>query len=419
MAALRTFLLPTQTWNPRDQSREWIDYVDVSAVSSETLEIQNPARIAASDAPSRARKIVLAGDTLFATIRPSLKRVAWVLQELSGQIASTAFCVLRANPDKLDPSYLFFLTSSDRFVEAVAELQSGASYPAVRDRDVMDQEVDLPSVQEQRQVAEVLRTVRAAVLCELAQLKLTERVKTQAMARLFTRGLRGEPQKMSEIGPVPASWLEETLDRRHSVVSGGTPSRARPEYWTGGTIPWVKSSEINYNVITETQEAITPEALRDSAARELDPGTLMMAMYGQGVTRGKVAMLGIAAACNQACAAVRATSPGVSSSFLFHFLAYRYDAIRALAHGGQQQNLSLEIVKKLPIVLPSESSEQDAISDILDAIDRKVDLHRRKHVYLDKLFISLLNRLMIGDLRVTDFNLDALTAVAQRAGAPS
>src|ERR1700732_5105770 len=90
---LRELLLSTATWNPRNQPRELIHYVDVSAISREELRILNTPAIPVSGAPSRARKIVKTDDTIFATVRPTLKRIAQIPASLDGEIVSTAFCV--------------------------------------------------------------------------------------------------------------------------------------------------------------------------------------------------------------------------------------------------------------------------------------------------------------------------------------
>ena len=229
------------------------------------------------------------------------------------------------------------------------------------------------------------------------------------MRELFTCGLSGEAQKEVEIGLVPESWEFAAIGAHHSVVSGGTPSRGNAKFWSGGTIPWVKTTEVDYCTITETEEHITPQGLDGSAAKMLPAGTLLMAMYGQGVTRGKVAILGIDAACNQACAAITSNDGAVLPRYLYHFLAWRYDAIRSLAHGGQQQNLNLEIVRDLPVVYPQTKDEQNEIVAVLDALDRKVALHREKRAVLDELFKSLLHKLMTGEIRVADLDVPGLT----------
>ena len=269
-------------------------------------------------------------------------------------------------------------------------------------------EVPVRSLDGQKELVQLIGGVRKAYRVERELVEVLAELKCAAMTHLFTRGLRGEAQKETEIGLVPESWDVTSLGAHHTVVSGGTPSRSNPTFWTGGTIPWVKTTEVDYCVINETGEHITPLALECSAAKMLPVGTLLMAMYGQGVTRGKVAILGIEATCNQACAAITPKDDAVLPRYLYHFLTWRYDEIRSLAHGGQQQNLNLEIVRDLPLTYPKSEDEQREIVAILDTLDRKIDLHRKKRAVLEELFQSLLHKLMTGEIRVADLDLSAL-----------
>ena len=184
-------------------------------------------------------------------------------------------------------------------------------------------------------------------------------------------------------------------------------------------MPWVKTAEVDYCVITETEEHISAVAIADGAAKVFSAGTLLLAMYGQGVTRGKVAVLGIDAACNQACAAITRTDGTVETRYLYHFLASRYDAIRELAHGGQQQNLNLDIVRDIPIAYPLDKREQAELVAVLDACDVKRKLHERVQDVLQRLFDQLLQALMTRHVRVEDFDLSALQGTDRLAGAAS
>lgn len=263
---------------------------------------------------------------------------------------------------------------------------------------------------EQERIGLVMRAVEAADTRQalLANTNLT--LKQAVMREIFSRGLRGEPQKETEIGLVPATWEVRRLEDDHDIAGGGTPLRSVDAYWTRGTIPWVKTAEVNYSVIRSTEEHITQEGLDNSSAKLLPPGTLLIAMFGQGVTRGRVAILGIEATCNQACAAVRPRNDRVDTQFLYHLLTSKYEDLRQLAHGGQQQNLNIDIVRNFRVALPSTRDEQEEIVAILDAIDRKIDLHRRKKAVLEELFKSLLHKLMTGEVRVADLDLSALPA---------
>lgn len=287
-------------------------------------------------------------------------------------------------------------------------MNSHSTIPGLNRESAYKIEVRLPARAIEDQLASVLDWIERATQLESEAIARTEGLKAAAMQRLFSQGLRGEAQKETEIGPFPKSWELATIAKHFSVVSGGTPSRGNDSYWVGGTIPWVKTTEVKYAVITETEEHITQAGLDESAAKLLPPGTLLMAMYGQGVTRGKVGILGIEAACNQACAAMIPVDDGVLPRYLYHYLTSRYEAIRSLAHGGQQQNLNLDIVRKIDVPVPSTTDEQQEVVDVLDALDRKIDLHRRKREVLDQLFKSLLHKLMTGEVSVDDLDLSAL-----------
>ena len=395
-------------WNPRLDPRPEIRYIDVSAVSRDELRVVSEATYSSEDAPSRARKIVKTGDTIFATVRPALRRIAQIPTSLDGEIVSTAFCVLRPIPSVVHPDFLYFAIQLEPVVDSIVNVQSGASYPAVRDVDVLNQAVPLPPLQIQYRIAAALNLVRTSMLYHNECARISSVLKRAAMRELFTRGLRGEAQKETEIGPMPENWTIEPIGRHFSVVSGGTPSRKRSSFWSDGTIPWVKTTEVNYGVIRETEEQITQAGLEQSATKLLPPGTLLLAMYGQGVTRGKVAILGIEAACNQACAAINPVDDRVDPKYLYHFLSCRYEEIRRLAHGGQQQNLNLEIVRALPIACTADRGEQSEIVANLDAIDRKIDLHRRKRAVLDDLFKALLHKLMTGEIRIAELMIEQL-----------
>jgi type I restriction enzyme S subunit len=133
-------------------------------------------------------------------------------------------------------------------------------------------------------------------------------------------------------------------------------------YW-GGSIPWVTTAEIDSPIIQSTKETITELGLRRSAAKIAPAGTLLMAMYGQGKTRGKTSILGIDAAMNQACAAIEPSSE-VCPGYLLEYLRHNYEAVRTLSNSGGQENLSGQIVKKIVVALPT-FSDQTRIAQVL------------------------------------------------------
>ena len=290
----------------------------------------------------------------------------------------------------------------------LTELNSHSTIPGLNRENVYEIKVVLPSISEQKHIALALDHVSLGIKHNDQAIEKSQELKRAAMRELFTRGLRGEAQKETEVGLVPKNWDVEHIVNNFSVFSGGTPSRGVATYWNGGTIPWVKTTEVNYSIIYETEECITQTGLENSAAKKFPVGTLLLAMYGQGITRGKVGILGIEAACNQACAAIQPKNNKINIKYLYYFLTAQYESIRQLAHGGQQQNLNLNIVRSLAVPFPNNKDEQREIAGILESIDQKINLHKRKKAVLEELFKSLLHKLMTGEIRVNELNLSAL-----------
>lgn len=152
---LGELLQKTETVNPAQFPDEEFDYIDVSSVSNENYAVEATQRLKGRDAPSRARRRVRSGDVLFATIRPTLKRVAVIPPELDGQVCSTGYFVLRPS-NEIDHRFLFYALFTEQFMGAMESLQKGASYPAVTDAEVRSQPLSFPALSEQKRIVTVL-----------------------------------------------------------------------------------------------------------------------------------------------------------------------------------------------------------------------------------------------------------------------
>lgn len=164
-------------------------YVDVSAVSNELWRIESSTEQTGSTAPSRARKRVRADDVIFATVRPTLRRVAMVPNHLDGHIVSTAFCVLRTDPAKIDPRFVYYSVLTDEFIDRIANSQRGASYPAVTDSDIFREEIAVPPLSEQRGIAATLAKIQGAVEVQAKIVATLKELKAATMAKLFREGV--------------------------------------------------------------------------------------------------------------------------------------------------------------------------------------------------------------------------------------
>lgn len=142
-------LVKTENINPEKEPSRVFQYVDVSSISKELLKISEPQRILGKDAPSRARKLIKKDDVLFATVRPTLRRIALVPEELDGEVCSTGYFVLRSNGEILQ-KFIFYSLLRSEFMDVMEKIQTGASYPAVNDKQVLEQIISFPSLDVQR-----------------------------------------------------------------------------------------------------------------------------------------------------------------------------------------------------------------------------------------------------------------------------
>jgi type I restriction enzyme S subunit len=174
---------------------------------------------------------------------------------------------------------------------------------------------------------------------------------------------------------VPVGWQKLSIGQIcKKFTSGGTPSRKNLDFYINGTIPWVKTKELNDGYIADVEELITEEALSNSSAKKLPKDTVLMAMYG--ATVGKLGILPFEAACNQACAAMVVDEEFSDFKFLFYLLKNWRSEIIAQATGAAQQNLSGELVRNFEFDFPPVEI-QNAIGELLGTLDEKIRANKQ------------------------------------------
>jgi type I restriction enzyme S subunit len=224
--------------------------------------------------------------------------------------------------------------------------------------------------EEQRKIADCLSAIDELISAESRKLDALKAHNRNLMQQIFAAEDETIPQQRFAKFQDARAWRSATIGEIFETSSGGTPDRSKREYWRG-YIPWVSTALVNFCHIEKTQEFITDEGLKNSSAKMFPPGTILIAMYGQGKTRGKVAMLDIAASTNQACAAIL-PSEGIDPEFVFLSLSNRYDELRALSNSGGQENLSQTLIRGFRISIPWDIEEQMMISSCLSRLNKVI-----------------------------------------------
>ena len=259
----------------------------------------------------------------------------------------------------------------------------------------------VPSYAQQELIATILSSVDHAIEKTQAVINQVQVVKRCLMQELLTRGLPGRHTrfKQTEIGEIPEDWGSPALGDIASIGNGTTPSKKREDYWQDGTIPWLPTGKVNDRIVQSASVYVTEKAILETPLRVLPINTLLIAMIGQGKTRGKTAFLKIKACINQNFAYVIPLRQ-ISSRFLFYVLEHQYVALRASGRGSNQDALNCQIIKKFKVPLPT-SDEQTKIAKALRILDDRLDLEQRRVEFLGNVKSALMSVLLTGELRVT------------------
>ena len=282
-------------------------------------------------------------NVLYSKLRPNLNKV--VLPERNG-FCTSELLPLRPDARKLDRSYLAVFLRSDGFVNWAVSKTAGAKMPRLGTKDLLNANIPLPEIKEQKAIVEKFEKLEELIFLRKQQLaKLDELVKAR-FVEMF--------------GVVHNSVLYPYVPVKSftSVVSGGTPNRNVSEFWNNGSIRWVKTTELQNNVIYNTDEKITQAGLDNSSAKITPPNTVLIAMYGQGKTRGMTGYTSIECATNQACACILPCEQ-FNQNYLWRYMILSYDKLRDMAKGGNQPNLNIGIIKNFPVLKPPIELQND------------------------------------------------------------
>jgi type I restriction enzyme S subunit len=179
-----------------------------------------------------------------------------------------------------------------------------------------------------------------------------------------------EGYKMTKLGEIPKSWEVTRIGDSCKTFAGGTPKRNVQKYYQNGTIPWVKSGEVDSLNIQDAEEKVTELAIKETAARMIQPNSILIALYG--ATAGKVGFLRIEACCNQAVLAVNSNNDKLTNQYIYHYLKSITPKLLDLSQGSGQPNLSKKIIDNVRVPLPP-LPEQRKIASILSTLDEKIN----------------------------------------------
>ena len=241
-----------------------------------------------------------------------------------------------------DTCFVYYFLKANQTM--LFDLQKGAAQPHVYPNDIKQIKIPLPPKAIQQKIVTECQLIDKEV--HKAYEKIYE---LQEEIKGFVSNVKGKKTKLGDI---------------YKISSGGTPSRKNSAYWINGDIPWVTTTEVTNGIITSTNECITKSGLENSSAKMYPKESLIIAMYGQGSTRGRTAKLGIEACTNQACAVLYEKKIEVETDFVWFYMQSQYENLRSISHGSVRPNLNANDITNYEIQLPPLAEQKTIVSKI-------------------------------------------------------
>ena len=273
--------------------------------------------------------------------------------------------VIRKN-DTIDNNYLYYILSSSLIYQQFSNLAKGSTVKNLNIEAVKQVIIKYPPLAEQLAIVYKIEELLSDLENGKQQLIIAQqqlKVYRQSLLKAAFEGkLTNEKVVESEL---PKHWKMSTIGDVFEVFIGSTPKRNKPNYW-GGNINWLSSGEIAFCNIKNTREKITTEGLENTSCKVHPIGTVIIAMIGEGKTRGQAAILKVESSHNQNTAAIRVDNKTYKSELLYYYLVLKYEDNRRVGSGNNQKALNKERVKSIPIPIPP-LKEQQLIVDELES----------------------------------------------------
>lgn len=297
------------------------------------------------------------GQVLFGKRRAYQRKVA--VADFAGVCSGDIYVLESKDATALLPELLPFICQTDSFFEYAVGTSAGSLSPRTNWTSLAGFEFALLPIEEQRRTVNLLTTLEDQIGAFQVALTAASKLRKSAALDAFS-SVDGPKLKMGAVA---------------DIRNGTTPRRARDEYWKG-SIPWLPTGKVNDRIIETADEFITEQALKECPLTLIPAGSTLVAMIGEGQTRGRAAMLAIEACINQNFGAV---TPGDSLDpwYLFYLLESNYEALRHWSQGTNQHALSCGLLKEFPIPVPDLSRQREIVESIREIDDNERQLEAR------------------------------------------
>ncbi len=361
-----------------------IPFIRANNIYKNTV-IDKDMRFISEEKHSILKKGQLKQNDLLFTNRGIIGQVGLVPDKYIG--ANINAQIVRINSgNKYTNKYLMYCFLRQKLKNQMTTLQTGSTLKQLPIKQLKKLQVSIPPLQEQEKIVKVLDLTSNLIEKQKELLKNYDLFLKSKFIEMF-----GDPITN------PKGWEVEKIGNITKLQTGKTPSRKKNEYWENGNINWAKTTEVNQFKLTYTEEFITELALKECNLISFPINTILIAMYGQGKTRGKVVITKIETTINQAFGAILPNDT-FNSLYLLKVLDLMYQDIRDLARGGNQENLNMDIVKNIKIIFPPLKL-QNKFASIVEKIETIKEKENQKLKQLEDLHNSMMNKAFKGEIQ--------------------
>jgi type I restriction enzyme S subunit len=283
------------------------------------------------------------------------------------------------NTEVVSKKYLFFALRQAIIEMGRTEHLHGSTMKHINRGPFLAHRIRVPPLRAQAEIVAELEKQFSRLDEAVANLKRVKANLKRYKAVILDAAVRGRlgAESSASDESLPVGWRWTTVGEIATVGTGATPARSNDAFYRGGTTPWITSSAVNEPFVDAAEQFVTDAALQQTNLTLYPPGTLLVAMYGEGKTRGKCSELRIAATTNQALAALQADP--VVRPWLKLFLEHNYDNTRRVASGGVQPNLNLGLIRAIKLPLPPASEQHRIVAEV----DRRLSIVREVEAEVD------------------------------------
>jgi type I restriction enzyme, S subunit len=313
----------------------------------------------------KSKYLLKDGDLVFARTGATVGKSFLIKGNIPETVFASYLIRVRVNL-KMNEKYLSYFFQSPNYWNQITEGQVGIGQPNVNGTKLGQLKIPIAPLETQQAIVSRIEELLSDLENGKQQLQTAQQQLKVYRQSLLKAAFEGKlTNKEVKEGELPKGWKVVKIEDIATVGTGATPLKGKSYYYEGGTIAWVTSGALNDEFVREATDYVTELALKETNISIYPKHTLLLAMYGEGKTRGKCSELLIEASTNQAIAAIHFKNHDIRiKSFLKYFLLKNYNDIRMLSSGGVQPNLNLGIVKKTLIPMPSFKEQQFIVNEL-------------------------------------------------------